>query len=489
MRTLLFFDDQWLQMRDNAEICQGQPALIPESIYRDPRLDLVNLTWGYPCPVYDEMTGQWFLYYQGWPVDHTALPCPVALMASSPDGLHWRPFSPRQEGMKENWVMENQFLPLYDGGARFAEAQVYHDPYADSAERFKALALYRHENFRFSDPVFVSADGIGWHKLEGVRWHREEDAPDYPLGIFWNSQRGSYVITGRPAHCDRRIALRETKDWRTFSPPEWLMQPDCLDRPVSDLYGMPAVAYRGQYIGFLEIYEPVPYVQFQGRKPSHLPTHKFVDGHVSCQLTYSQSGWVFQRFLRQPWIAQDDPSAPDFGGVYPCGMVEKKDCLWIYASITPVEHGRVPEGTGAVAAYRLRKDGFAFLRARNGYAALRTKGLYLRSGELHLNVRAVHGEFKVQILRPDGEPIPGFTFADCQPFSGDSDDFTPVFAGGRVGDTLAGQVIVVDLAFRHADLFSIRGDFVPLTPYEVGHFLENGDARILGKREWMQDDA
>lgn len=489
MRTLLFFDDQWLQLRENAAICQGRPVLIPKSVYRDPQLDLVTLTWGYPYVIHNEATGRWLLFYQGWPVDHTALPCPVALVAESADGLAWRPLSVAQEGSKQLWVMPNQFLPLYDKDARFAEAQVYQDLRACPEERFKALALYRRTDLLFDAPVFVSADGLTWRKLAGIAWHEGGDAPDYPLGIFWNQHRESYVITGRPAHCDRRVALRETRDWRSFAPPEWLMQPDALDRAVSDLYGMPAAAYRGQYVGFLEIYEPVPYVEFDGVKPGNIPTHKFVDGHVSCQLTYSQSGWVFQRFLRQPFVPQDDPSAPDFGGVYPCCLVEKEDCLWLYASVTPVEHGRVPRGTGAIAVYRLRKDGFALLRARNGYARVRTKALYLRDGEVLFNVCAQQGVFRVQVATPDGDPIPGFTFADCQPFSGDDIAYAPVFAGGRGMNVLRGQAVVLDLAFRHADLYAIRGDFLPLTPYEANYWKNRGNDRILAKKEWQWDDA
>lgn len=474
MNTLLFFDDQHLQTRDNADICQGRPVIIPESIYRDPQGQLVNLAWGYPYVTYEELHGIWLMFYQGWPVDHQALPCPLALMACSKDGLLWQPFVPAQEEASGQYLLTNQYLPLIVDGARFAEAQVYKDPFAAGDERYKALTLYRKSSFRFDAHVFVSSDGLRWRKKDGVRWHAGEDAPDYPLGIFYNEHRKSYVITGRPAHCDRRIALRETKDWVSFSAPELLMQPDCMDRTVSDLYGMPAVAYRNQFIGFLEIFEPVPYAEFKGVKPSGLPTHKFLDGHVSCQLTYSQTGWIFQRFMRQPFISQDDPEGPEFGGVYPTCLVEREKDLLIYASVTALEHGRIPEGGGAIAAYALRKDGFSFLRARNGFARVRTKGLLLRGGQIEWNVRAVNGDFLVQFSSVDGETIPGFAFSDCIPFSGDSLCHVPEFSSGRVMKELQGQVIVIDMEFRHSDLFSISGDFSILSPYGIGYMKETG---------------
>ena len=41
-------------------------------------------------------------------------------------------------------------------------------------------------------------------------------------------------------------------------------------------------------------------------------------------------------------------------------------------------------------------------------------------------------------------------------------------------EALKGQAVVVDMEFRHADLFSISGDFAVLSPYEIGYLKESG---------------
>lgn len=468
MGTILFFDDQALQMRYNAERHQGRPTLMPESLYVDPNDQLVNLAWGYPTVVHAKEQGRWLMYYQGWPVDHKAMPTVLPLMAASEDGLRWSPLAPVQEGPADQWLLPHQYLPLHCEDGIFLEGQVYHDEHAPAAERFKALTLYRRSPYTFLAPVFVSADGLHWHRKEGVAWHDGDDAPDYPLGIFYNTGRQSTVITGRPAHCDRRIALRETKDWRTFTAPELLLQPDCHDRAVSDLYGMPATAYHGYYIGFLEIYQPVPYTEYRGEKPGSLPAHKFLDGSVSCQLAYSQTGWVFQRFMRQPFIPQESPAAPDFACVYPCCLHERAEDLLLYASMSRLEHGRIPKGTGAIGAYSLRKDGFAFLRARDGVARLRTKPLHMLGDGLALNVCAIDGACRMQLCATDGTVLEGASFDDCVPITGDALRAQVQFAGTSIQALLAEHpALVLDIELRHADLYAIHGDFEVFTPYQA----------------------
>ncbi|MEG0270144.1 MAG: hypothetical protein RR821_07805, partial [Clostridia bacterium] len=402
METILFFNDQKLQIRENAYRCQGRARLIPEGTYLDPAQDKVNLAWGYPSVFHDEKEGRYLLYYQGWPVDHVALPSVLPLMAQSKDGLHWRPLELVQDGCGENWLLPNQYLPRLVQGATFAEAQVYVDKRARPQERLKALTLYKLGDFRFASYLFVSSDGIHWKHKKGVAWHAGEDAPDYPLGIYYNDKRRSYCITARPAHCDRRIAIRETVDWEVFSAPEMLLEPDYMDPEVSDLYGMPVFPYADGYIGFLEVFSPTPYAEHRGEKVSGMATHKFLDGNVQCQLAYSYDGHSFQRFMRKPLIELEDESNIECSCVYPTCLVEKEDSLLLYASVSFQEHGRIPAGKGAIVAYSLRKDGLAYLRANRGYSRLLTKGLLLANGKISFNVCSTGGDFRVQICTPQG---------------------------------------------------------------------------------------
>ena len=56
LTTILFFDDQRLNLRDRVTRHVGRPDLIAESIYRDPK---AHVGWGYPGVFRDEASGKW----------------------------------------------------------------------------------------------------------------------------------------------------------------------------------------------------------------------------------------------------------------------------------------------------------------------------------------------------------------------------------------------------------------------------------------------
>ena len=60
-RALLFFDDQYLDRRDNLDRRLGQPVPVPEGTWRDPDLDP---SWGYPSVFADRESGLWRCLYQ-----------------------------------------------------------------------------------------------------------------------------------------------------------------------------------------------------------------------------------------------------------------------------------------------------------------------------------------------------------------------------------------------------------------------------------------
>ena len=59
--TLLFFDDWYLQRRENLVRHLGRPKLVTEGIFIDPHLDP---SWGYPTVFVDANTGRWRCLYQ-----------------------------------------------------------------------------------------------------------------------------------------------------------------------------------------------------------------------------------------------------------------------------------------------------------------------------------------------------------------------------------------------------------------------------------------
>jgi len=115
----------------------------------------------------------------------------------------------------------------------------------------------------------------------------------------------------RPGWGDRRVARQTSPDARTWSDLELIMQPDPADPPQVQLYGMPVVPYEGQFVGFLWM------AHFSNAH--RLERFNRLWGPIDCQLTYSFDGVHFQRGLREPFVALNEPGRPASGVVYPTG--------------------------------------------------------------------------------------------------------------------------------------------------------------------------
>lgn len=201
----------------------------------------------------------------------------------------------------------------------------------------------------------------------------------------------------------------------------------------------------------------------------------FFDGHVDCQLAYSLNGWHFQRTLREPFIPNREPGEPDAGCVYPSSWVFREGGdIDIYASACTHEHGYIPKGSGSIAAYRLRCDGWVYLESAGGVGLVGTRAVFWRAGEVELNVQSPGGDVRARVTDPTGKPIEGYTFVDCQPFAGDSTAWTPQWGGGKELAALADRCVRIEVQLNRARLYAIRGDFLPLRAGDVYRYEQDG---------------
>ena len=461
VQTTLFFDDQRLNRLDNIVRKVGKPERIPGSIYRDP---YVNTSWGYPSVFHDEASGKWRMVYQGKNDAYHKGQMP--LLAESDDGLNWTPRDTTLEANLPDRKVPHQLLPLDSFGEW---PTCYLDPRAEPAERVKGLVVYHPKKDHLSTRLWVSADGLHWTLKRGVEW--QELGPDPGVGVFWNDVRKSHVITTRPMWSDRRVAILETRDWQSFTKPELLLQADALDTRLAEPYGMLVFPYCGYYIGLLWIYHCIPQINTE----PGLLSFKFHGGHVDCQLIYSLNGWHFQRGLREPLIPNGDPGQPDSGCVYPSSMVLKPNGeIWIYAAACTHEHAYTPPGSGSILTYRLRKDGFVFLKSRDGVGVIGTRAMFWKGGQFELNIESQSGTARAQITDHSSTPLEGFSFEDCAPFSGDDTAWSPSWKTGKNPAALAGRIIRLEVELENARLYAIRGNFLPVTMAEWRRFVHEG---------------
>jgi hypothetical protein len=103
----------------------------------------------------------------------------------------------------------------------------------------------------------------------------------------------------------------------------------------------------------------------------------------------------------------------------------------------------------------VRKGGFISLRGPAGGGVVVTRRLLWPGGDLVINADASDGEMQFRVSDGHRTPISAFDHEDCAPFTADSTAHT-VRWSGRSLDELAGRAIRLEIAFRDADLYTIR---------------------------------
>jgi len=275
----------------------------------------------------------------------------------------------------------------------------------------------------------------------------------------------------RPGWGDRRVARQTSPDARTWSDLELIMQPDPADPPQVQLYGMPVVPYEGQFVGFLWM------AHFSNAH--RLERFNRLWGPIDCQLTYSFDGVHFQRGLREPFVALNEPGRPASGVVYPTSLVEHEGKLRIYSAATPDLHrqyaktqferkGKNPPA--AATLHTLRRDGFTYLTSRGNWATLTTKPLALLEPSLRLNAAAPYGEIRFQVTDLSSKPLPGYTFDDCQAMREEDALERPIRWRDKRLDELVGKVVRLQMTFRNARVYALRGSY---------HWLDALDVALL----------
>jgi hypothetical protein len=111
----------------------------------------------------------------------------------------------------------------------------------------------------------------------------------------------------------------------------------------------------------------------------------------------------------------------------------------------------------AVRRYTLRLDGFVSVSAPMHGGELVTRSVRFSGASLRLNfATSAAGVLRVELQRPDGQPLPGFTLADCHPVFGDTVDRAVTWKNGANVGNLKGQPVRLRFELKDADLYALR---------------------------------
>jgi len=374
----------------------------------------------------------------------------VICYAESHDAIHWtRPDLGLVEfdGSKKNNILIDCKTSGIAGNGALA---VFKDesPNAQAKTRYKAVATYSPHGRGLSS--FGSPDGIHWSLLDDKASITKGAFDSHNLA-FWDAERSEYRAYFR--FFDKGVRAIRTCTSRDFI--NW-------SEPVDLKYS--GVPREHLYTNAVRPYYRAPHICL-GFPKRFVPKRKSPAGHpmpgVSDAVFMSSRDRVrFKRWAeafvrpgpqRDRWINRNNFIA--------WGMVETPSAIAgapQELSLYSTESYYTGEAC-RLRRYTIRIDGFVSASAPLSGGELVTKPFLFNGKQLTLNFStSAAGGIRVEIQDPDGEPIPGFTLADCHEVFGDTHERTVSWQQGHDVNRLAGEPVRLRFVLRDADLYSLR---------------------------------
>jgi len=378
------------------------------------------------------------MYYRGWNHEgerqkqsHAAVVC----YAESKDGIEWRrPDLGLVEfdgSKKNNMILDgfgtHNFTPFKDT-----------NPMCPAGSRYKAVARGEGDDnqklFAFESP-----DGIHWERLQ-IEPIITDGAFDSQNLAFWDSVREEYRCYFRDFRDGvRGIKTSTSKDFVEWAEPKWL---EYGDAPKEHLYTNQIQPYYRAphiFVGFPTRYLPDRGSLTEGLFMSSRDGFKFHRwGEAVLRPGRNRDKWYNRSNYIWLGLVETESSIPGAG----------KE-LSIYSNESYYK------GHGArTRRYTYRIDGFVSAHAsyRGGEAV--TRPLVFEGNRLMVNFStSAAGSLKVEIRNAEGEPIEGYSLADCTEIYGDKIERAVEWGGGDVGK-LAGKPVRLRFVLKDADLFA-----------------------------------
>jgi len=388
--------------------------------------------------------------------------------ATSTDGVHWeKPVIDAEAGT--NIV---QFDPPQSWVA--GAGVVIDDAEPNDDRRFKMTYL--------AQPTLKSASlqSCLAYSADGRHWRAEPQNPVIPysdtqIAPYWDTRLSRFVAYLRFGPPNVRIISRiESRDFLHWSNKVTVVNKSALDAPfATELYTMNVLPYAGAYVGLLNTYH--------GETIQQIPEDQPWMDRVDNQLVFSRNGVTWQRVLHdgvataaqlkedRNWKQEAEQATflPygeykrdwDWGQVYPFHppLVVGDEVRFYYTGMSSrhwASYHKDEPGSG-IGLATLRIDGFVAVEAPDA-GTLTTKPLVFFGDTLVVNADADEGSVVVEALRADGNPLPGFTAADCTPLT--TDNVRHVVEWGSRADCalLQGSPIRLRFHLQRAKLYSFE---------------------------------
>jgi len=383
--------------------------------------------------------------------------------ATSSDGITWRknPLGVFEfNGNRDNNILFQQ-----------TEGSVFIDPHGKPEERYKYAGMLPYKGI----VVNTSPDGIHW------KLGTEPVLPfwcDSQAVAFWDERIGKYAAYVRNWTPLRAVSRAETDDIMKPWPYDANAEPsaafgdskppalgrqlpvvfhyDEQDPPDSDHYTPCVIKY--PFAADAYFLFTAAYLHYPGP-----PAGKYNnDGPLEIQLATSRDGMKWERLDRSAFIPLGEQGSGEEGCLYAFpSLVRVGDELWLYYTGYPLTHGpdQPPYG-GTIRRVALRLDGFVAAAFDWNGGSLTTPLLAFAGNRLELNVdTGAMGSAQVELLGPDGSPMPGYALTDCDRINGNFIRKTVTWRG-QAEINVTGPLRLRVVA-RDTDLYAFQ--FLPAT--------------------------
>ena len=383
MRKILFFDYENIAISNGFKKTLHKPKKHPKNplMLADKSWETSNFTM-YGSVVYDKEAKQFKLWY-------TSVERPWQLRlyyATSEDGIRFT--RPELQVYQDQGQWTNRVHPEDLHGAAIILDEAEKLP----KKRYKMLAGIA------KGPIhaFYSEDGIDWERA--FHYPAIPSDPDCPIGLC-RLPDGRYLATHRLKGEGRRAYLSESWDFRHWSEPRLVYEPDSSDPPLTQVYGLGITPYGGFLLGTSWLY--------------HVDDDdwKTMNGYQETELIYARSAFAWHRIKPgEPFLKGAIPATWESGNLQAASspIYLENEIRFYYAATTRLHsrHWELEPQKAGLGMATLRPDGFVSLDATDEEAYLQTRTVTLLSDTILLNAKtSENGYVKIRILDRNGATI------------------------------------------------------------------------------------